>query len=75
MIKNIVAIQNKKKTPINGTESEDSGIDSATRSMNTVTANMRVTATPSLSPDPDGRMKVIMVSKVMSTMGRIKLNT
>ena len=48
MTKNIVAMQNMKNTATMGTESLDVGIVSATSSMNTVTANIRVTATDNL---------------------------
>ena len=75
MMQNIIARQNKKNTPTNGTESDDSGMDSATRSMKTVTASINVTATPNLSPDPAGKINVMVVNKVMSTIGKMRLNT
>ena len=72
MINVIIIMQKTKKTISKGTEVLDSGIFSAIINMNTVTANMRVTATDNLSPDSAGSMNVMIVNSVMMTMGNIK---
>ena len=73
MIANISTIQNRKNIPTRGTDSLDSGIVSAIRSMNTVVANINVTETDNLSPDSAGRINVVIVRSVIRTMGKIKL--
>ena len=70
---NILTMQTMKNTPTSGTDSLDSGIVSATRSMNTVVANMRVTATDNLSPESEGKMNVAIVNKVIRAIGKIRL--
>ena len=72
---NILTMQTMKNTPTSGTDSLDSGIVSATRSMNTVVANMRVTATDNLSPESEGKINVAIVNNVIKEIGKIRLRT
>ena len=65
-------MQNMKNLPITGTDSLDSGIFSATKSINTVVANIRVTETDNLSPDSLGKMNVAIVRRVMIDMGKMR---
>ena len=62
--------QKMKKTAMRGTEPLDrfNGIFSATRSMNTIEANINVNATPILSPDSAGRMNVKIMRHVIKAI-------